>query len=54
MGTLPFPSLNCTALRRSGVAHGAWDNDVEALLALREFFGFLPLSCKGMYGRGYW
>jgi propionyl-CoA carboxylase beta chain len=29
---------------RSGVAHGAWDNDVEALTALRDFYAFLPLN----------
>jgi propionyl-CoA carboxylase beta chain len=29
---------------RSGVAHGAWDNDVEALTALRDFYTFLPLN----------
>ncbi|XP_061781302.1 propionyl-CoA carboxylase beta chain, mitochondrial isoform X1 [Nerophis lumbriciformis] len=28
----------------SGVAHRAFENDVEALLQLREFFNFLPLS----------
>ncbi|XP_047466522.1 propionyl-CoA carboxylase beta chain, mitochondrial [Mugil cephalus] len=28
----------------SGVAHRAFENDVEALLHLREFFNFLPLS----------
>ena len=28
----------------SGVAHRAFDNDVDALLQLREFFDFLPLS----------
>uniref|UniRef100_A0A673BCH4 Propionyl-CoA carboxylase beta chain, mitochondrial n=1 Tax=Sphaeramia orbicularis TaxID=375764 RepID=A0A673BCH4_9TELE len=28
----------------SGVAHRAFENDVEALLNLREFFNFLPLS----------
>lgn len=27
-----------------GVAHHAFENDVEALLNLREFFNFLPLS----------
>jgi propionyl-CoA carboxylase beta chain len=29
---------------KSGVAHRAFDNDVEALKSLREFFDFLPLS----------
>uniref|UniRef100_A0A3Q1CTY9 Propionyl-CoA carboxylase beta chain, mitochondrial n=1 Tax=Amphiprion ocellaris TaxID=80972 RepID=A0A3Q1CTY9_AMPOC len=28
----------------SGVAHHAFENDIEALLNLREFFNFLPLS----------
>uniref|UniRef100_I3IWM4 Propionyl-CoA carboxylase beta chain, mitochondrial n=1 Tax=Oreochromis niloticus TaxID=8128 RepID=I3IWM4_ORENI len=28
----------------SGVAHRAFENDIEALLNLREFFNFLPLS----------
>jgi propionyl-CoA carboxylase beta chain len=28
----------------SGVAHGAFDNDIEALLGVRELFNFLPLS----------
>lgn len=31
----------------SGVAHAAFDNDLEALRAARELFGFLPLSNKG-------
>ena len=31
----------------SGVAHGAFDNDVEALMTLRHFFNFIPLSNKG-------
>ena len=31
----------------SGVAHLAFDNDLEALRAARELFGFLPLSNKG-------
>lgn len=30
----------------SGVAHKAFDNDVDALLQVREFFDFLPLSNK--------
>lgn len=33
----------------SGVAHGAFDNDVEALMTLRHFFNFIPLSNKGTY-----
>jgi len=28
----------------SGVAHGAFDNDIEALLGTRELFSYLPLS----------
>lgn len=28
----------------SGVAHHAFDNDVDALVRLREFYNFLPLS----------
>lgn len=28
----------------SGVAHRAWDNDVDTLLQLRKFVGFLPSS----------
>lgn len=31
----------------SGVAHAAYDNDLEAIRAARELYGFLPLSCKG-------
>uniref|UniRef100_A0A0N4ZPC7 Propionyl-CoA carboxylase beta chain, mitochondrial n=1 Tax=Parastrongyloides trichosuri TaxID=131310 RepID=A0A0N4ZPC7_PARTI len=30
----------------SGVAHGAFDNDIEALLNIRALFNYLPLSCK--------
>ncbi|KAL2097640.1 hypothetical protein ACEWY4_006847 [Coilia grayii] len=30
----------------SGVAHKAFENDIDALLNLREFFNFLPLSNK--------
>ncbi|XP_056420352.1 propionyl-CoA carboxylase beta chain, mitochondrial isoform X2 [Hyla sarda] len=30
----------------SGVAHRAFENDIDALLNLREFFNFLPLSNK--------
>src|SRR5947199_4381273 len=33
-----------THTTRSGVADVAFDNDIDALLATREFFGFLPLS----------
>lgn len=28
----------------SGVAHKAFENDIEALSQLREFYSFLPLS----------
>lgn len=31
----------------SGVAHAAFDNDIEALRSTRELFGFLPMSNKG-------
>lgn len=31
----------------SGVAHAAFENDLEAIQATRELFGFLPLSNKG-------
>lgn len=30
----------------SGVAHRAFDNDVDALCNLREFFNYLPLSSQ--------
>jgi len=30
----------------SGVAHNAFENDVEALRATREFFNFLPISSR--------
>uniref|UniRef100_A0A914WM47 Propionyl-CoA carboxylase beta chain, mitochondrial n=1 Tax=Plectus sambesii TaxID=2011161 RepID=A0A914WM47_9BILA len=30
----------------SGVAHGAFDNDVEALMSIRELFNYLPQSNK--------
>jgi len=32
----------------SGVAHGAFDNDVEALMNIRELFNYLPLSNADM------
>jgi propionyl-CoA carboxylase beta chain len=35
-----------THTARSGVAHGAWDNDLQALSALRDFYALLPLNCK--------
>ena len=28
----------------SGVAHGAFENDIDALLNLRTFYSYLPLS----------
>ncbi len=30
----------------SGVAHRAFENDIEALRATRELFDFLPLNCR--------
>lgn len=33
-----------THTSKSGVAHGAFDNDLEALASLRNFFDYLPLS----------
>jgi acetyl-CoA carboxylase carboxyltransferase component len=30
----------------SGVAHRAFENDVDMILQLRKFYGFLPLSSK--------
>lgn len=30
----------------SGVAHQAFENDIDALLNLRDFFNYLPLSNK--------
>ena len=33
-----------THTSKSGVAHGAFDNDMEALAAVREFVAFLPQS----------
>ena len=30
----------------AGVAHGAFENDLEALLGIRELFSFIPLSNK--------
>lgn len=32
--------------KKSGVAHGAYDNDVEMLRAMREFYDYLPLNNK--------
>ena len=31
-------------MTKSGVAHGAFDNDIDTLLRTRELFNFLPLS----------
>lgn len=36
-----------THTARSGVAHAAFDNDVEALAAARDFMSYLPLSNRG-------
>lgn len=36
-----------THTTKSGVAHGAFDNDVEMLAQMREFISFLPSSNKG-------
>jgi len=35
-----------THTEKSGVAHGAYDNDMEALCALRDFYTLLPLNSK--------
>jgi acetyl-CoA carboxylase carboxyltransferase component len=35
-----------THTRKSGVAHGAFENDVEAMARIRELVNFLPLSAK--------
>lgn len=35
-----------THTKKSSVADGAYENDVEALLDLRRFYGFLPLSAS--------
>lgn len=35
-----------THTKQSGVAHNAFENDVEALRATRDFFNFLPLNCR--------
>ena len=40
-----------THTSKSGVAHAAFDNDVDALASLREFVTFLPLSNKGGWRR---
>jgi propionyl-CoA carboxylase beta chain len=36
-----------THTTKSLVAHGAFNNDVEALRRIREFFDYLPLSNRG-------
>ena len=33
-----------THMMKSGVAHAAFDNDIDTLLRTRELFNFLPLS----------
>jgi len=33
-------------MTKSGVAHGAFDNDIDTLLRTRELFNFLPLSSR--------
>lgn len=33
-----------THTKKSGVSHRAFENDVDALLQMREFYGYLPLS----------
>ena len=35
-----------TLLSISGVAHRAFENDVDALLMVREFFSYLPLHSE--------
>ena len=35
-----------THTKISGVAHGAFENDVEAMTALRELYSYLPLNNK--------
>lgn len=37
-----------THTKTSGVAHCAFDNDVEAIREMRRFFDFLPLNNKGL------
>ena len=41
-----------THTSRSGVAHGAFDNDVEALAALRDFMSYVPQSNRGAAAGG--
>jgi len=36
-----------THTAKSGVSHGAFDNDMEALASMRRLFDFLPLSNRG-------
>jgi propionyl-CoA carboxylase beta chain len=38
-----------THTSKSGVAHAAFDNDMEALASLREFVSYLPLSNRGAW-----
>lgn len=35
-----------TISHRAGVAHGAFENDLEALQGIRELFSYIPLSNK--------
>ena len=36
--------LTVVVIVYSGVAHGAYNNDIEALLGVRELINYLPLS----------
>ena len=38
--------LFCMLYYLPGVAHGAFENDLEALIGIRDLFGYLPLSNK--------
>lgn len=38
--------FNCLIIYVVGVAHKAFENDVDAILQVREFFNYLPLSNK--------
>ena len=31
---------------KSGVAHKAFENDVDTILEMRKFYSYLPLSCQ--------
>ena len=41
-----------THTTKSGVAHGAFENDIEALKAMRELYDYLPLNSKGEFYDG--